>query len=59
MLGESHAVFDRIDAIESRFRRLGERERSEEIDFEGLEGREARALGKEGGRVLRWIMVRR
>jgi hypothetical protein len=53
VVGESNAVVDRIDAIESLFLRFGERESSEEMDFVGLDGSEARAFGKEGGSVFR------
>ena len=41
----------------SLFRRLGDR-RNEERDLDGLVGREAKALGKEGGSVFLWIESR-
>jgi len=56
--GESNAVVDRTDEMESLLLlRFGERESNEERDLVGLEGSEARAFGKEGGRVFRWMMV--
>ena len=51
MLGESNAD-DRTESSVSLFLRFGDLERSEEIDFVGLEGREARALIGEGGSVF-------
>ena len=56
MLGESNAD-DRIESMLSLVLRFGERERNEEIDFVGLEGREASAFGSEGI-VFWWIRVR-
>jgi hypothetical protein len=57
VLGESNTD-DRIESMLS-FLRFGERERNDEMDFVGLEGREARAFGKEGGVVLWWIVLSR
>ena len=57
MLGESNAVVDRTDEMESLFFRFGERESNDERDLVGLEGSEARAFGKEVGRVFRWMIV--
>jgi hypothetical protein len=56
VLGESNAD-DRIESMLSLVLRFGERERNEEIDFVGLEGREASAFGSEGI-VFWWIRVR-
>jgi hypothetical protein len=41
----------------SLFFRFGERESNDEIDLVGLDGRDASALGNEGGNVLRCMMV--
>jgi len=57
VLGESNAVVDRTDEMESLFFRFGERESNDERDLVGLEGSEARAFGKEVGRVFRWMIV--
>jgi len=57
VLGESNAVVDRMDETESLFFRFGERESNDESDLVGLEGSEARAFGKDVGRVFRWMIV--
>lgn len=40
----------------SLFLRFGDRDNNEVIDFVGLDGRDARAFGNDGGRDLRCMM---
>jgi hypothetical protein len=47
VLGESNTD-DLIESMLSLVLRFGERERNDEIDFVGLDGREAKAFGSEG-----------
>lgn len=41
----------------SLFLLFGERESNDVIDFVGLDGRDANALGNEGGNVFLWITL--
>jgi hypothetical protein len=54
VLGESNADV-LMESTLSFARRFGDRERNEEMDFEGLEGSDARAFGRDMGMVLPWI----
>ena len=58
MLGESKTE-DLTDSMFPLDLRFGERERNDEMDFVGLDGREAKAFGNDCGVVLRWIVASR